>query len=266
MEPSAEQINLLSNCVNLLTRARLMLPWQLEIRQRYYYDTEGKQSDESGDCGDCGQRFAKGILYGYSPVAATTLTTDSDWFTETGFSSTVGSSWRLDGGPVGICDEFGNFVMATYKITTEYRFRLTDPLAWFAVHPDIQALVEGSGTAGFFGYYTVNENSSLVEEYTPDPPGNYDPTAGCGANTHHWFCSGRDFRWLDNSPADQSGCAFYTSGLLDVGAPISGDFGMGLASCGAFGNQVCPCNIGTGKTISVLVKNTQDLIIVVPTV
>lgn len=265
---AAQPINLIANAVNKLTKARLPMPWQLLVKASNYESPEDAVTADVG--GSCGGRAIK---FDYAAPDATILVQEGDWSPASGVSSAIFGGMKLYYPDGSSCADVkcsgGDWVMGSQKSISQYSFQLIDPLSYYAISDEIANLLTTAGAAGFFGYYENHVYTSTAESYTPveeDGFKYYDNSTNCGSIYGFWDL-GDDgvYKWTYDD-AVTTGCGFYINGTLDAGSPPSGDNGMGMGDSGNVECGRASCAIGTGRSLSITVKNTTSIILNIPTI
>lgn len=278
LEIDAQPLNILSAAINKLYKARLIIPWYLEVKYDSYVGAEEKAANiTTTGCSE--QNKSWGIFTSYAGPAATTKIGESDWGYASGFDAQVGLGWQYSGEDpcrYGDCSEAGNWIMQTTRVIANYRFKLTDPLAYNAMSIDIQQLLNTAGGAGFYGTYRDQSTYYSVEHYTPplDEYGSpiWDESTYCvydgTCSPQYVLGDGTGYKWIDHSTKIE-GCRFYTSGQLDAGATSpGGDCAAGVSDCLGYAWSCYngECGPVPSRNIAIGVKNTKDLMLVVPLV
>lgn len=266
----SEPLNLISNCLNKLTKVRLILPWYLKCKYSYYEGNASIGADvKSDDCSTNAAHYA--IFFDYAGPSANTLVSPPTdyWYCD---SITAGTElkWKntnFNPCALGDCDGL-LWEMQTLQTKVDYAFQLTDPLAYYAINNDIKELIETPGQAGFFGTFTDIKTFYEAVEYATG--GGFDDTTYCindGVCTPHWLIDANTaYKWITNTQTTQS-CAFFTSGQVDPGSTVPvGDVTVGITNCSP---SVLSCHRGTcnkagSRALYIDVKNTRDIILEVP--
>lgn len=159
----AEVFNRLSSCVNLLTRARVMLPFHVECKSTLYEGDQAVTPDwptnpQPGCVSGCGP-YA--VLWQGCPPAANNLISESEWG-NCGLSVTTQSSGGIntyecpvEGGP--------QFYVTTNRTVVDYRV-LVDGDAYLAVPVAWRDQIASIG--GFIGPYTEVATTSRCDTAT----------------------------------------------------------------------------------------------------
>ena len=263
-KPYVSTINQISKCLNEMTRARLPLPFQIQIKNCSYLDS-GSYGATFINGESCGGSFVSAFNLGFSGPGATTLVScDEDWqdvFPDIGgniaFGATTGMGWS------GNCSEDGTqFIISTQRNTVQYRLILTDPLSINAISPKLYENFS-EGSPGFFG-----ELETFTERWQART------INSCETSFQTCLCSGTEPTCVfyngntgfgldaDLIQSDVFECAIFTSGLLDEGSSAGS---TDLLMCKVLGCSP-PASSGTGavKSQAIRVSNTNTSIIVVP--
>jgi hypothetical protein len=214
----AEVFNRQSSTVNLLTRARAMLPFSVQCRLT---NLEGLRPvsgvwPPGATCTGSGKIMA---VWSGSPPPATSVVSVIDW---DDCGDTVGSD--VVGGLTYTCELDGSFNAGSAKTVAEYRV---------AVSPDyLDAVPEAwrdeiASLGGFLATRTSQiGNSTCTKVFSS---GLAD---GCCAPIAQpcpgfYFDSGEGYTCETTGPADEVSCVLVNAGTLDVGTAPAGQFEIG---------------------------------------
>jgi hypothetical protein len=170
---SAEVFNLYGAAVDLLTRARVMLPYELEY-QEVTYASDAVEIDPTTLCGgglSCGAT-GKNVWKGIGPPA-TSVIADSGWqtmncaggcpdlhaFIAAGFTN--GSCYTLGGG----------YSLGTIRQSVSFRFSLTDPDAVNAIPGLWRDLFTSAGLGTMFCVWRYDQTYQWDHDLTTDCDG-----------------------------------------------------------------------------------------------
>jgi hypothetical protein len=233
----ADTFNQFSSAVNLLTRARVMLPHRMDVFQRDYIDSQPRAYAIGGS-----EKFITGSL---TPGGASTPASDpDDWDWEP--APTDGP-----GGPMFVVSSSSAAFNGTYSgddpimVTTRqnmtWRFSLQDPDGQYALPESWRSEYMTIG-GGFVGRY---EHRISI----PYATAGEGPTLCDGVPM---TIDGTDYEVGNNSTEADSCQVFGPGGTLDVGNPPAGVFwrhNTGSAVCGGssdYDDAIFPISTATG--------------------
>lgn len=256
---SAEVWNQFANAVNLLTRVRVMIPYQLEARtlqdSRQFNVTNVTQAD--GAAVNCPGTCDPGFVWVGDPgdVAATTVT--SGWSVITPTNS-VFSTWDSLFAVTGanyLCDGSA-FVLGVSRLNQEYRYQLVDPDAEHAIPEAWRSQLQEDG------------EFLVVQETTTERTTVVYPTAS------PTLCAG-GARWSINVGGVDQDVEYATEAILVaeckivpatgfVEAPAGGEVVMIGADCSPICTELDPSGNSSLRNITRI--QTDSLILNVPLV
>ena len=243
--------NQLGSCINKLTKVRLPLPWQMQVRVKTYEDSFAVVPDV--DSGGCSWYSSRGIKYAFVPPVATTLINTGIWTAEDSFTARTDMTFNCNG---------SGWLATVSRRTGEVRLSVQDELAWYALNDDLRGLVSGSnGSGGIYGFEDVTRVSyTVVETATPEQ------SKGCNEDANYWE-SPTPGLWfdrietIDNEPA----CKYFTTDTeIDAGQLSVSDAAFGFSS--QYGLAESTCGVWAGNTKTIGLVNKQHMIIIVPTI
>lgn len=245
----ADVFNQLARAVNLLDKARVIIPFKLFCKEYFFEGSTDITPDwDAGSC-TAPPGSVKAVWTGTGP-GATTLTAETDWqeCTQPGgsgnpysFQSTVGS----DIDPF-TCGGSGAYLLTTSAKVVEFKFEPRDPLIENALSADILELMRG-GQGGFLGYLNTQQTTSeLYEVYTGGE------AIECDSN--QLFHAGVGYNET-LATDDSTQCALISSGALDPGGPASS--GHYLIRWGGAADNFCNGGFARSKTLTADPANTS---------
>jgi len=239
----AEVFNRAAAAVDLLTKARVMLPGQTTCNYHTYYPAAPKPVDyvTEGICGStsCGATWK--IAVNSTAPAAT------EWDSSTGPTDCTSTAiWARTIGVIS-CDGAGNYSLSSQRITVDYRWSFTDPEAEYAVPESWRDMLPTC----LGGMFCLREESIT---YQATPSG----TTECGHLSWVFSC--------DIQPVilQQTGrCVMMTNGTLDCGAQPNG--GVHFDGHTYIGVPIV-CGAGPERSIEAVPLSTRALYIDIPVV
>ena len=234
----ADIFNQFSACVNLLTKARVMLPHKLEVFQRDYEDSAAIAYDIGTD--------DKFIRTNQAPPAATTPVDPETWQWE---------SADIDGGTglpyivsTSVSSYLGDFsggvpILTTTRQNMSWRFSLQDPTAAYALPEAWRSDYETLG-GGFIAHY----ERDVVIAYATAGAG---PTE-CSDQPAFWTIDSTDYEVGQNTTETDDCRAYGSGGTLDVGTPNTATFWRGTTGLGtctgvsSISDLIMPVSTATG--------------------
>lgn len=256
----ASKLNEFSTCINLLTKCRLPIPWQLKVHYYNYLGDEYRDSDIPY-LFRCGER-TRHVEFSATGPAPTQLIGESEGIlfpTDPGMQvSSVFSAYCGDGEN---CCQGEQLRVATRISTVNYSFTLQDSEALNALDPDQSALLV-SGRAGFFADVVRSTNTFTVEAIDGYPGDD------CRTGETGFWKNEDNTKGLKITPhsTNELSCAFIVNGSLNPGIPPASDIAIGWEPGSDEGVAVQACNYQPSVTIGTQVKNSRDLILSVPVV
>lgn len=257
--PYSEILNQIGSCVNLLTKARLPLPFLLETNTTTYLDTTSASPLWTFDgCHPPDGRVAA-VLTGIGGNAST-FVSDTGWVEvgppTFGFGCSVNSGWT------GNCTDSG-FEIGTGKTVVQYRFQLTDPLSVNALSSELYDNFI-NGTNGFFGYEETTTGYNTY--YTVATSAETSQKCLCGGvgSTAIFYDTPNSIGYNETGHSSTTTtCKLYSNGVIDPGSSPTSDI-----LCCRDPDQPCiPVEGGGGvRSIGITVTNTQTSIINIPLV
>jgi hypothetical protein len=200
----ADTFNQFSSAVNLLTRARVMLPHRLEVFQRDYIGSKAQSWSVGGP--------GKFISFGAGAVSASTPVNEEFWEWTPALPDGLGvvsivssSAAAYDGTAAGSTP-----IIGSERQAMDWRFSLTDPYAINAIPEawrDSYALI-GGGFVGRYEHYT-----SVAYATAGEGPSLCDGSA--------WTIDGTDYEVGQVENTTTACQVFAAGGTLDVGTPAS---------------------------------------------
>lgn len=277
LEITAEPLNIMANCLNLMTKVRLIMPWQLKCKYVYFQGFENKEAEEgTADCSGTSYGFAVFREYA-GPEATEPVDTfapgtpeEWKWFYCDTIAAGVELDWSTDTvrpPTMGECN--GDlWRIKNWKTAVSYSFEFTDPNAVWAINEDVLELLSDNNSWGFFGSYTDIRTFYSASIYNTSA--GYSGSSYCTELCNpHWVISNDPplaYKWEEITQTSSS-CAIYTGGVIDpVGYVPIGDVSVGMSTCGgnpANYNRV-QCKKSGLRSIFIDVKNTRDIILNVP--
>jgi hypothetical protein len=243
----AQTYNQFAQCLNLLTRARIMLPHKLQQRFRVYQNSEVRVP----------QWFVstnKFIGFGISPPAATTLTQENEWedaFTDgvTGKQSIVSTSFA----DYGEFDPSDQPMVVTQRSTTQWLYSLTDSMAIHALPPTIQDMYETLG-GGWVGWQDVLTSTGYATQVATQ-----GESSGCVGTPNYFWDGSIGYEVGEPSETVYTCRLMEPSGLLNVGTPPPADYSFGWPGLTA-------CTTGSAISTGVLLQSNSSGFISIPLV
>ncbi len=221
----AEVFNLLAAGVNLLTKARVDLPMQVESRLSNTLTNRGVTPNilNAG---------TKGVHRATVNTLPDAMDPWSDWDADIG---TAGGSAQMHAEPFGE----DPFTMTTTYAVVEYRFKPLDPLAILAIPDAIRPHLE-DGSAGFLGLEQTSQDGTLAVHTTE-----ITEAADCHTSANFFWTGSEGWSQVPNpnNYATET-CAVWKSGRIDPPAFQERDYFAGDG--GAF---VCEDGSASYKTI-----------------
>lgn len=210
----AEIFNCFAKAFNLLTRARVELPFKFEFRSATYIGQRTIIPDDGGS-------GPWGVFLNVVPPSPDTVQSDwSDWI-DVGSSGIIPAANKT----TKVDFDFGSstFIVTTSWIRIQYRFQLEDPNALLAVPDLIQPLIQG-GSSGFLAAKGTTTEAWKATQIAGSPP----PLEPCEVVFTGW-----DFKQLDISGYQSGPCEIFTTspddpGEIDVPTPLTADHFVGI--------------------------------------
>lgn len=253
----SDVFNQLASVVNMMTRARLMLPHKLQCRGFSYQGVQAVAA--SWDPGAAGTSIV--IQNHTSAGAGTPIGENDEWqdcFTDfvTGRPA-VGASTSVV--PDGTKDG-GNYNVITRTDKAQYRFTIQDPLSLLALPPTLYGLVDVEGV-GFIGiqYSVIGTTNAIQVSVQADAEGCCHPyEAPCSG---HWWDGGAGEGYRFESGHDPNvvykTCGLFTVGTLDPGVPPASDLAWGVS-----GTALCPKGASVSVKLQVRGESPESIITV----
>lgn len=251
----AAVFNKVSACVNLLTKARVFLPFTVECKSDGYTGEQQISQQWPSATQSC-WTDAGGYKIAYSGVGppAGTLTSPGA-FADCGGGAAGQSNSFID---VNSCPVEGGpqFFLRTDRVVTEYRVAV-DADALNAIPSEWRNSVNTIG--GFIGIRNNFSGAAYAESTTIS-----GETDACGAG-NFWFDATDGTGWKNIGEVtivDEDECVLLTAGTLDPGSPVGGVFVAGH-------DNIDPpnrCNNDSQKQVSVEVLTEPGFFIEVPVV
>ncbi len=257
----AKPLQQIGSALNLLTKARLPLPFLLETRTSTYHGvgTFGASILVNGD--GCADSFVGAIINSAGPPADI-LDSVGDWtelVPDIGGNLSFGGSTTTGFNNEGLCDGNG-FILTTARTKTEFRFQLVDPNSISAISAKLYDNVINGTTNGFFA--NVNNVSTTFTSYTVGSAPDSLQLCGCAGGDSNIFWDGSTGYNRNQIDTDTNTCVLLNGGVIDMGTnpPSTAIFICRNLGCDpdAFS--------GDGGEISQRadVKNTNTLVISIP--
>lgn len=253
----AEVLNQFSACLNLLDKARVMLPWKLQSWANVYHGTgtvAATWPSGASDCQGAGPGTAnKAIAFGASaPNAGTWVGGDGDWqdvapSTHTGeYGVGVGASasWTACSGSA--------FVVTNETTITSYRLTPVDPLATYAFPPGMLALYNAQ-TVGFYARVTDTSGTFEAESVA------LADASDCRVPGDHFWSDGSTHYRLNPIVTESNYCQLLSSGTLEPPGLQSSDMAFGYDS-------PTTCYSGPSSVRSFATSNISTGVLTVPIV
>lgn len=232
----AQQYNDLAACYNLMTRARIMLPWDFESKSDDYSLTQyvTPQITQPDTCADGADSF---FVFSGSP-GSPPLTTPGSWTSGLVASGVARSDASFNVGPV--CNPGVGYQFISTKNVLSYRSGPLDPDALNAIPAYLQDLMVLNGT-GFLALY--NENSTITKIRVV-PGGSATmcdsiPATDSGGTSYEIY--------TEETIVAYNECRLFSAGTFDPGTAPAGAFSrIHDASSGGF----CGSGSGSAKSIT----------------
>lgn len=255
---NATTLNTIAKAVNLLTRARLILPWELEVNITNYANEGEFSLTDYGEPYNCCAEEAvlKGLhLAPMTGVPAVSAYYNSGWHSSTAAEGRTYLKW--DGQRCGTADDC-KYRIQTFRQRTDYRFKLVDDLSLYAVPSNIQGLLSTAGNAGFYGTVDFYETSYTYKTV---------PTFAEGyqiAGVAIYQVDGGYLAFENTRPEPTRVCGFFYDGYVDAGSTPPSS----TVSCATMTDDTeYKGDLIAGEGYYLLaVKNTRDMIIKIPTI
>ena len=258
----AEVFNRLAKAVNLLTRARVMLPFEVQCKTQNFSGTKEITPDWPTDMPVCSEGKYTVVWAGSPPDAGTLDSEDADWV-ECGLGASASSSGGID---LDNCTGSNGFLAYTHRQVTAYRVQLTTgyelaiPAAWRD---------QVASIGGFVGIYQSSTQQARCNDVTSadDADGccpDYQTDPGlCGPD---WWDTDLGKGWGGCGPypvEEIAECRMLSAGTLDPGTPPDG-----APFVGGHNTQSPPvrCGNSSGKSISISVLNDPGFFVTIPLV
>jgi hypothetical protein len=240
----AEQYNQLARAVNLLDKARVIIPFKLECKRYFFEGTKDVEADWS-DVGCNVTPAALKAVWTGTGESADQLVNETEWEEcPQDFSglysveSDVETNFNMDS-----CGSGTDFQIRTTATVTEFRFMPINNRIALAIPPQVLELLQG-GSGGFLGVKTTqNTTFILTEEATSGA--SYD----CGGTALFSGGVGYSAELVEN---DTEVCGLLVSGALDPGQP--GESGHAIVR----DNALDFCLLGYGQTISLVADPSNN--------
>lgn len=229
--------NHLARCLNLLTRARVMLPLQFMVRETTLQTTTPSGVDWPVGS-TCSGGVNRGIRFGVGGVQPAPVGDPGEWTPATAFSASVsmalypfscdGSDWNL----------------VSSGSDADYRIDLLNEAQRYALPPGVAALIEIGGT-GVWAYYEETELSVKARVVTPAEAEPCDYASQTDTPFFHDGTTGYAFDQVVSSTPKS--CRLVTSGKLSAGSAPASDVYVGHNIAG--GDHYC--GLGSSRSISI---------------
>lgn len=161
-EALASMWNLYANAINLLTKVRIPLPSDLQVRTTDYDAIEAGSSwtEEAGTCGDTG-RILRFVEVENQPLLELSLTSTSSWTTVATQFTAVSRQEITD-----TCTG-GEFSIERTRGEVEYKWSPISTDLLHTIHPDVQDLLDER--AVFLAEITEERHIPSIQEVLSDP-------------------------------------------------------------------------------------------------
>lgn len=218
----AEVFNRLASAVNLLTQARVMLPFSIECRSATYEAYRALGSGAVWPPGTtCSGGAAKVVWTGQPPDPDQILTPFTDW-DDCGITVAASASGYISPN----CDGSA-FQIYSVKNVTEFRVTISEN-ALLAIPELWRDSVQSLG--GFLGVLTIGKDRACLKpaassadaeecRQTGDPPDTFPLWDGGSSTGYKATCSAEE-----TTVQDTEECLMLSAGVLDAGTPVHGDF------------------------------------------
>lgn len=229
----AEVFNCFVKAFNLLTRARIELPFSFEWKTASYQGRVAAAPDWPTPNDGCSPNTEKAVFFGLSsPPANVFISEDAEWMpAPVNIAASKATFIASD-----CYDEAGTFALQTNEVRIRYRFVLTDPLAYHAIPVRLRDLID-AGSVGFLGRLDTTTGISKAEQVETA-----EESRECGTVSQPfpgWFFhDGIGYKETVETTHDPGTCQIFTSGQVIAGDVPSSDYFVG---------RTAPM-IGTGET------------------
>jgi hypothetical protein len=240
----AEEFNRFSQCQNLLTKARVMLPFVVECNTENFLGDQPVSSSFPSPPFNCILADFSMALYSGGPPSVSSAGT-TGWIDCAGGGSAF-SEAALDG---GTCPDADHFNLTAQKNTVSYRITVDAdalnaiPIAW-------RDQIDSIG--GFVG-------RTLTTTHTPS-------VQSVGAEADAEVCHGHSF-WdgstgyiFDTLIETETVCRLFSAGSFDAGTPPGGDFALIHVPASS------DCGTGSSRSIDFTIYTDPGFFIDVPLV
>lgn len=245
--------------------ARIALPFLLETRECSYVGSGAYSPNLYINGSTCAGSFVGALLTTSGPPA-TTLSSCSDW-TELNdpylFGGGTGTGWVGGLGTEGCSEDGTQFILATSRTTSEYRFKIQDPLAFNCLSPDLYQNIINGTTNGFFGQFEDFQQTETAYAVGTAPESKQICLCGGINPTSIFFRDGVGYNGTLNT-IDNFSCRLFTSGIIDLGASAPSST---IFLCRDLGCEPDASSGGGGiHSQAIRVVNTQQFAVNIPLV
>jgi len=255
----AEIFNCYVNAFNLLTRARIELPFTFEWKTSSFVSRIAVAPDWPAPNNGCSSGTEKAVFTSkIAPAPGTLLTQDDEWQpAPIGLPASKAAFIAAD-----CFDEAGTFALQTNEIRLAYRFILTDPLAYNALSSDLQALLHG-GNVGFLGRIETTTVTIKAEQVSTS--GEARECGVAGTEPGYFYQSGIGYKAVSVFTVNPGSCQIFTSGQVVAPAVPTSDYFVGRTSSMIAGGEVCSDAVSVQATLGFSGLN-QSAFVAVPLV
>jgi hypothetical protein len=212
--PWAEIFNQISEPLNKLDKARVMLPFRIERRDVTTIADVAVTADWTKAGGGCVTSGNQGARWSGSPASGGGIIYDSGWYDDIGVVGRVDSGFFADSQCSG-----AQFLMRTVTNVSSYRWKLYDDNQLAALPDHIRDLINNSNT-GFLGTLATRRSNPVRRDVAL-----IDDSQSCTGVTGQLYDTGLGVGWaFDDNIVTTSSCGLFRSGVLDPGSAVAGDF------------------------------------------
>jgi hypothetical protein len=246
----AEQYNQLARAINLLDKARVIIPFKLECKTYFFEGSKDVVVDWSDGACNVTPAALKAVWTG-TGSDADTLVAEIDWqecsqdFSGLyAISSNVSSNFDMEA-----CGSGADFRIKTNAIVMEFRFVPINNRIALAIPPQIIELLQG-GNGGFLGVKTTQNTTYVLTEETTS-----GASYSCDIGGSKLFSGGVGYsaEFVEN---DTEVCGLIVGGALDPGQP--GESGHAIVR----DNATDFCLLGYGQIVSLTADPANNTIFV----
>lgn len=212
----AEMFNRFASSINLLFKARLMLPSEFQVNSKNYSNNYPIMPDIGNPL--CPPVAGAHMIWSGCPQDATSLDSESGFTAAGSFTASWDASMGVCFDPTDTVTPHAVMMVAR----TDIDFKYVGAVNYVnAIPEELASLITGN-SVGVFGLITEDILNAKMAPADGTHPG---ATCTSGAN---WFFDGSGNPvWFQVSDPVTSRCAFMSAGSIHVAAPTCGDFATG---------------------------------------